>query len=84
MASPRTSTRRGRTRGTEQKSSTPFGRLQTLVRDTASEIRKVTWPDQETTRNLTVFVVVLSIVLGALLGGIDAIFVRVWENIPTF
>ena len=60
------------------------GRVQTLVRDTASEIRKVTWPDQDTTRNLTVFVIALSIVLGAMLGGIDAVFVRVWENIPTF
>lgn len=55
-----------------------------MVRDTVAEIRKVTWPDQETTRNLTIFVIALSIVLGTLLGGIDAIFVRVWENIPTF
>lgn len=55
-----------------------------MVRDTVAEIRKVTWPDQETTRNLTIFVIALSIFLGALLGGIDAIFVRVWENIPTF
>jgi preprotein translocase subunit SecE len=58
--------------------------LQSLIRDTASEIRKVTWPDSDTTRNLTIFVVVLSVILGAMLGGIDAIFVRVWENIPTF
>jgi preprotein translocase subunit SecE len=83
MASQRTRTRRGRTRTAEQ-NLTITGRLQSLVRDTASEIRKVTWPDGDTTRNLTVFVVALSIFLGALLGGIDAIFVRVWENIPTF
>jgi len=60
------------------------GRAQSLVRDTIAEIRKVTWPDKETTRNLTIFVIALSVVLGALLGGIDAVFVRVWENIPTF
>ncbi len=83
MASQRTGTRRGRTRGTEQ-NLTLVGRLRTMVRDTTSEIRKVTWPDSDTTRNLTLFVIVLSIVLGALLGGIDAIFVRVWQNIPTF
>jgi preprotein translocase subunit SecE len=82
MASQRT-TRRGRTRTVEQNQSIT-GRLQTLVRDTSSEIRKVTWPDSDTTRNLTMFVIALSIFLGALLGGIDAIFVRVWENIPTF
>lgn len=83
MASQRTSTRRGRTRGTEQNLSMS-GRAQSLVRDTIAEIRKVTWPDKETTRNLTIFVIALSVVLGALLGGIDAVFVRVWENIPTF
>ena len=81
MASSRTSTRRSRTRGTEQKSGF-IGRLQNLLRDTISEIRKVTWPDQETTRNLTIVVIVISVLLGALLGGIDAVFVRVWENIP--
>ena len=83
MASQRTGSRRGRTRTAEQ-NLTLTGRLQSLIRDTASEIRKVTWPDSDTTRNLTIFVVVLSVILGAMLGGIDAIFVRVWENIPTF
>lgn len=82
MASPRTRAKRGRARETEQDSGF-FGRMRHLIRDTITEIRKVTWPDQETTRNLTIFVVALSIVLGAMLGGIDAIFVRVWENIPT-
>jgi preprotein translocase subunit SecE len=53
-----------------------------MLRDTIAEIRKVTWPDQQTTRNLTIVVIVISVLLGALLGGIDAIFVRVWENIP--
>lgn len=81
MASSRTSTRRSRTRGSEQKTGT-FGRLQNMLRDTIAEIRKVTWPDQQTTRNLTIVVIVISVLLGALLGGIDAIFVRVWENIP--
>lgn len=81
MASSRTSTRRSRTRGAEQKSGM-FGRFQNLLRDTIAEIRKVTWPDQQTTRNLTIVVIVISVLLGALLGGIDAVFVRVWDNIP--
>lgn len=84
MASPRTGTRknRSRTRGSEQQ--TRFGRIQTLVRDTSAEIKKVTWPDKETTRNLTIVVIAMAVALGTLLGGIDAIFVRVWENIPVF
>lgn len=84
MASQRTQTRRGRRTRTAEQNLTLTGRMQTMIRDTSSEIRKVTWPDSDTTRNLTLFVIGLSIFLGAMLGGIDAIFVRVWENIPTF
>jgi preprotein translocase subunit SecE len=58
------------------------GRLQNLVRDTTTEIKKVTWPDAQTTRNLTLLVIVMAALLGAVLGGIDAIFVRLWEAIP--
>jgi preprotein translocase subunit SecE len=82
MASSKTNTRRTTTRGQDQRSGA--GRLQTTIRDTISEIKKVTWPDRETTRNLTIVVIAMAVALGALLGGIDAIFVRVWENVPTF
>jgi preprotein translocase SecE subunit len=58
--------------------------LQNLIRDTSSEIRKVTWPDQQTTRSLTIVVIVMAIILGVLLGGIDAGLVRLWEAIPSF
>ena len=54
-------------------------RIQTMIRDAYTEIQKVTWPDQQTTRNLTLLVIVMAVLLGALLGGIDAIFVRLWE-----
>lgn len=56
---------------------------QGLVRDTMTEIRKVSWPDSQTTRNLTMLVIAMGAVLGALLGGIDAIFIRLWDWIPT-
>ena len=39
--------------------------------DTVAELKKVTWPDKETTKNLTLVVIAISAVLGALLGGID-------------
>jgi len=39
--------------------------------DTVAELKKVTWPDRETTKNLTLVVIGISAVLGALLGGLD-------------
>ncbi len=39
--------------------------------DTVAELKKVTWPDKETTKNLTLVVIAISAVLGALLGGLD-------------
>jgi preprotein translocase subunit SecE len=39
--------------------------------DTVAELKKVTWPDKETTKNLTLVVIGISAVLGALLGGLD-------------
>jgi len=70
---------------TTSKSTDRPGRVsaaQGLVRDTMTEIRKVSWPDSQTTRNLTMLVIVMGAVLGALLGGIDAIFIRLWDWIP--
>ena len=59
-----------------------FGRFQNNVRDTVTEIKKVTWPDQETTRNLTILVIVMATLLGALLGLIDFGFRELWDWIP--
>jgi preprotein translocase subunit SecE len=47
-----------------------------LARDTWSEAKKVNWPDTETTRNLTLVVIGISIVLGLVLGGIDYLLVK--------
>ena len=69
-------------RGSEKQ--TRMSGIRSLIRDTASEIRKVTWPDQQTTRNLTIVVIAMAVSLGALLGGIDALLVRLWEAIPSF
>ncbi len=51
-------------------------RLRALVQDTMSEMRKINWPDQETTRNLTIVVIGISVALGILLGGIDYLLVQ--------
>ncbi len=56
--------------------------LQRLFKDTVSEMKKITWPDRDATRNLTVVVIAISVALGAALGGVDAVFVRLWQAIP--
>lgn len=50
-----------------------------LARDSWSEMKKVNWPDRETTRNLTVVVIGISAVLGLLLGGIDFLLVKLLD-----
>jgi preprotein translocase subunit SecE len=51
-------------------------RLRGLVQDTMSEMKKINWPDQETTRNLTIVVIGISVVLGIVLGGVDYALVQ--------
>lgn len=46
--------------------------------DTVAELKKVTWPDRETTKNLTLVVIAISIVLGALLGAIDWVMQQIF------
>jgi preprotein translocase subunit SecE len=50
---------------------TRFGELKKRWLDTVAELKKVTWPDKETTKNLTLVVIAISAALGALLGGLD-------------
>jgi preprotein translocase subunit SecE len=50
------------------------GRLRGQVRDIAAELRKVTWPTREETRNLTIVVVGITVVIGTLLALVDTLF----------
>jgi len=50
-----------------------------MVRDSYAEIQKVNWPDSQTTKNLTVVVIGISIALGALLGSIDYLLRKLFE-----
>ena len=45
-----------------------------FIRDVRSELRKVAWPSQRETVNLTVVVIALSVTVGLFLGGIDFVF----------
>jgi preprotein translocase subunit SecE len=76
---------RTRSRTTErQQPQSRVAALREAARETAVEMKKINWPDRDTTRNLTIFVIGLSVVLGLLLGGVDGVFVKLWELIPTF
>ena len=67
-------------------SSGRFGRQWGDVRerylDTVAELKKVNWPDRETTKNLTLVVIAVSIVLGLLLGGIDFVLQSIFAAVP--
>lgn len=63
-----------RERAAESERSRAGSRLDQIKKqwlDTYAELKKVTWPDKETTKNLTLVVIALSAALGILLGGID-------------
>jgi preprotein translocase subunit SecE len=46
----------------------------TFLRETRAELRKVVWPTPRETRNLTIVVLALSVVVGLFLGAFDFIF----------
>jgi preprotein translocase subunit SecE len=41
------------------------------MRDSRNELRKVTWPTWEQTRNLTLVVIAVCVVMGAFMGLVD-------------
>ena len=50
------------------------------LEDIISELRKVTWPTRQDTLSLTWVVVIVSVVVGLALGGIDLLFSWLIEN----
>ena len=53
----------------------PLSRLRGLWEGVLSEINKVTWPTRTETRNLTIVVIGISVLIGGLLGIVDLILV---------
>ena len=47
-----------------------------FIREVISELKKVTWPTREETVKLTFVVIVISIIVGIFIGGLDSLFVR--------
>ena len=54
-------------------------RLRRFIEESWSELKKVTWPTFEQTRNLTVLVFVISGAVGLFIAVIDALFNEVFK-----
>ena len=52
-----------------------------LVRETRSELQKVSWPTWETTRNLSLIVIAVTIAMSLALGMVDLLFSRLFQLI---
>lgn len=52
-----------------------------FVMDIINELRKVVWPSRQDTMHLTVVVVIVSVLVGAALGGIDIGFGWLIDNL---
>jgi len=59
--------------------ATRYEGLQKAFRETVAELRKVQWPDRQTTRNLTLVVIGMAFSLAAILGLLDAGLTRIIE-----
>ena len=73
-----------RERATETERGGTSSRIDQLRKqwlDTLAELKKVTWPDKETTKNLTLVVIAISVALGILLGGIDWVMQEIFALI---
>lgn len=53
--------------------TTPVG----FLRETRDELKKVVWPTRQETIRLTMVVIVVSLLVGLFLGGLDFAFVKI-------
>ena len=59
-------------------------RIRRFIEESWSELRKVTWPTLEQTRNLTVLVFVVSGVVGIFIAFWDALFQQIFKVVVSF
>lgn len=48
-----------------------------FLHEVIAELKKVTWPTREETVKLTVVVIIISVLVGAFIGGLDSLFLRI-------
>ena len=57
------------------------GRFRTYVDGVLAELRKVTWPTREETRNLTIVVIGITAVIGGVLGLLDFVLSLIYSGL---
>ncbi len=53
----------------------------TFLKETQDELKKVTWPAQQNVMRLTVTVLLVSLIVGLFIGGLDFILTKAMEII---
>jgi len=48
-----------------------------FIHEVVSELKKVTWPTRQESIKLTVVVIVISVLVGAFIGGLDSLFLKI-------
>jgi len=51
------------------------------VKESRDELKKVSWPSRETTTQYTIIVVVASVGIGLITGGVDYLLARILERV---
>lgn len=51
----------------------------TFLKETADELKKVVWPTRQEVVRLTFVVIIVSLIVGLLLGGLDLVFTKALE-----
>jgi len=74
-------TSRTSTNGTGGGSEGRMGKLQGRIDSIIAELRKVTWPTREETRNLTIVVVGISAVVGGFLALLDLLLSYIYNTL---
>jgi len=64
-----------------EEANDPISRIRRALNETVAEVRKVTWPNRNELRNLTIVVIGLSAFVGLTLGLLDAIFALIVQLI---
>lgn len=52
-----------------------------FFKEAREELKKVTWPDRKTTARYTIIVVIASLFVGIVIGGVDYLFTRILEKV---
>ena len=50
------------------------------LKESRTELAKVVWPTRTVTLRLTLLVLIVSVIVGAYIAGLDALFTKITEN----